>query len=223
MADSEKVCCCNNIFIAAKQFDIAEFVSTISIIVYLFNNVSEEFLGLSIHLAFLLVEFYGIHKKNKSIILFAGVFRILETIVGLILIICVIYLISVIDNANISIIEDPLYYTPTEINQISSSASKIVMYNNKKKNTCDLYIILCFTFSFRIILLVVLIIYLVWFIFRCYVQMKMYRVVKQNEVVPMFQKKEERKEKEQGTEATSPKNLVKDNLDSIKDLITSCF
>ena len=50
----------------------------------------------------------------------------------------------------------------------------------------------------------------------------MYRVVKQNEVVPM-DTTEERKEKEQGTEATSPKNLVKDNLDSIKDLITSCF
>ena len=92
MADSEKVCCCNNIFIAAKRFDIAEFVSTISIIVYLFNNVSEEFLGLSIHLAFLVVEFYGIHKKNECLILFGCVFRILETICLVIWIIIVFYL-----------------------------------------------------------------------------------------------------------------------------------
>ena len=88
MADSQTVCCCN-IFRAAKGLTIAEIVLIfLGIIISFFDSA----IGLGIfwtllQLAYLAVEYYGIHKENKCLILFGCVIRILETISIAILII----------------------------------------------------------------------------------------------------------------------------------------
>ena len=51
--------------------------------------------------------------------------------------------------------------------------------HQQQKITCSLLSYLFFTF--RIILLIMFAIYLGWYIFRSYVQVKVYRIVKQNE------------------------------------------
>ena len=96
MADSEGFCCCSNIFNFAKVADKVEIVlTTLSIVGNLING-NVLILGLLIQLAYLVVELIGIHMKNKCLILFGCVIRILETIVVLILIIIIfIYLTSV--------------------------------------------------------------------------------------------------------------------------------
>ena len=53
------------------------------------------------------------------------------------------------------------------------------MHQQQKNNNLFPFIILFFTF--RIILLIMFAIYLGWYIFRSYVQVKVYRIVKQNE------------------------------------------
>lgn len=96
MADSEGFCCCSNIFNFAKVADKVEIVlTTLSIVGNLING-NPLILVLLIQLAYLVVELIGIHMKNKCLILFGCVIRILETIVVLILIIIIfIYLTSV--------------------------------------------------------------------------------------------------------------------------------
>ena len=70
-------------------------LTTLSIVGNLING-NPLILVLLIQLAYLVVELIGIHMKNKCLILFGCVIRILETIVVLILIIIIfIYLTSV--------------------------------------------------------------------------------------------------------------------------------
>ena len=88
MADSQNFCC-GNIFIVAKVLTIAEIVW---IIVSVVSIKGYGKFGILLQLAYLAVEFYGIHKKNECLILFGCVFRILETICLVIWIIIVFYL-----------------------------------------------------------------------------------------------------------------------------------
>ena len=94
MADSEGFCCCSNIFHFAKVADIVEIVlTTLSIVVNIING-NVLILGMLILLPYLVVEFFGIHKKNKCLILFGCVIRILETtlvVIGTIIGFCLFF------------------------------------------------------------------------------------------------------------------------------------
>ena len=85
--ESQTICCCN-IFRAAKGLTIAEIVLIFSLIGFGFGRgLGSGICWTLLQLAYLAVEFYGIHKKNKFLILFGCVIRILETISVVILII----------------------------------------------------------------------------------------------------------------------------------------
>ena len=96
MADSQKFLCCSDIFRAAKVFTIAEIVLIIVSVIYVFMSGGEnkETLSILLQLAYLAIEFYGIHKKNSCLILFGCVIRILETtlvVIGTIIGFCLFF------------------------------------------------------------------------------------------------------------------------------------
>ena len=99
MTDSQKFLCCSDIFRAAKVLTIAENIFNIvsgslinlmiifffplnaALLVVVYRNLICLMIVFSLaFMAYLAVEFYGIHKKNKYLILFGCVIRILETI-----------------------------------------------------------------------------------------------------------------------------------------------
>ena len=87
MGDSQTVCCCNT-FRAAKGLTIAEIVLIFLGVIFGFGSgLGRGICWTLLQLAYLAVEFYGIHKENKFLILFGCVIRILETISLVILII----------------------------------------------------------------------------------------------------------------------------------------
>merc|ERR1711993_86128 len=90
MADSQSLCCCNDIFCAAKGLTIAEIVLILFGVIlgfYTGSIVWYDIFWILLQLAYLAVEYYGIHKKNKCLILFSCVIRILLTISAVIVII----------------------------------------------------------------------------------------------------------------------------------------
>ena len=90
MADPQQtVCCCCNVFRAAKGLTLTEFVFILLGVILSFFNSS---IGLGIlwtllQLVYLAVEYYGIHKEDKCLILFGCIIRVLQTIIAAILII----------------------------------------------------------------------------------------------------------------------------------------
>ena len=97
MGDSQTLCCCN-IFRAAKGITIAEIVLIILEVIYGFvSGLGSGICWVLLKLGYLAVEFYGIHKENKFLILFGCVIRILETIILVILII-VFYAVPICPN-----------------------------------------------------------------------------------------------------------------------------
>merc|ERR1711993_45758 len=91
MADSQSLCCCNDIFRAAKGLTIAEIVLILFGVILGFFTGSigsgYDIIWILLQLAYLAVEYYGIHKKTKCLILFSCVIRILLTISAVIVII----------------------------------------------------------------------------------------------------------------------------------------
>ena len=90
MADSQSLCCCNDIFCAAKGLTITEIVLILFGVIlgfYTGSIVWYDIFWILLQLAYLAVEYYGIHKKNKCLILFSCVIRILLTISVVIVII----------------------------------------------------------------------------------------------------------------------------------------
>ena len=84
MPDPQKtVCCCCNVFRAAKGLTLTEFVLiSLGVILSFFNSS----IGLGIfwtllQLVYLAVEYYGIHKEHKCLILFGCIIRILQMII----------------------------------------------------------------------------------------------------------------------------------------------
>ena len=85
----QTVCCCCNVFRAAKGLTLTEFVFILLGVILTFINSS---IGLGIlwpllQLVYLAVEYYGIHKADKFLILFGCIVRVLQTIIIAILII----------------------------------------------------------------------------------------------------------------------------------------
>ena len=85
----QTVCCCCNVFRAAKGLNLTEFVFILLGVILTFINSS---IGLGIfwtllQLVYLAVEYYGIHKEHKCLILFGCIIRILQMIIIAILII----------------------------------------------------------------------------------------------------------------------------------------
>ena len=85
----QTVCCCCNVFRAAKGLTLIEFVLILLGVILSFFNSS---IGLGIfwtllQLVYLAVEYYGIHKEHKCLILFGCIIRILQMIIIAILII----------------------------------------------------------------------------------------------------------------------------------------
>ena len=85
----QTVCCCCNVFRAAKGLNLTEFVFILLGVILTFINSS---IGLGIlwpllQLVYLAVEYYGIHKADKFLILFGCIIRVLQTIIIAILII----------------------------------------------------------------------------------------------------------------------------------------
>ena len=85
----QTVCCCCNVFRAAKGLTLTEFVFILLGVILTFINSS---IGLGIlwpllQLVYLAVEYYGIHKADKFLILFGCIIRVLQTIIIAILII----------------------------------------------------------------------------------------------------------------------------------------
>ena len=79
----QTVCCCYNVFRAAKGLTLIEFVLILLGIILSFFNSS---IGLGIfwtllQLVYLAVEYYGIHKEHKCLILFGCIIRILQMII----------------------------------------------------------------------------------------------------------------------------------------------
>ena len=80
MGDSQTVCCCNT-FRAAKGLTIAEIVLIFLGVIFGFGSgLGRGICWTLLQLAYLAVEFYGIHKENKFLILFGCIIRILGTI-----------------------------------------------------------------------------------------------------------------------------------------------
>ena len=84
------VCCCIcNIFCAAKGLTMAEIVLILFgvILGFFTGSIGYDIFWILLQLAYLAVEYYGIHKADKFLILFGCIIRVLQTIIIAILII----------------------------------------------------------------------------------------------------------------------------------------
>ena len=84
MANSQKCCCCN-VFRLAKGLTITEIVLIIVyvIVVFIGSEIVEystpySILAILTQIAYLVPEYIGIHMKNKCLIIFGVVMRLLE-------------------------------------------------------------------------------------------------------------------------------------------------
>ena len=80
MANSQKCCCCN-VFRLAKGLTITEIVLIIVYVIVVFIGseiVEYSILAILIQIAYLVTEYIGIHMKNKCLIIFGVVIRLLE-------------------------------------------------------------------------------------------------------------------------------------------------
>ena len=79
-ANSEKIFGCCNVFRLAKGLTITEIVLVILTLSFSFTGGSIDLrpLGILIHVAYLVTEYIGIHKKNKCLIIFGCVIRVLQ-------------------------------------------------------------------------------------------------------------------------------------------------
>ena len=97
MGDSQTVRCCNT-FRAAKGLTIAEIVLIFLGVIFGFGSgLGRGICWTLLQLAYLAVEFYGIHKENKFLILFGCVIRILETL-SLVILIIVFFAVPICPN-----------------------------------------------------------------------------------------------------------------------------
>ena len=94
MANAQKVFGCSNVYDLAKRLTIAEIFSIVgSIFGFILNGILNDrlyvlyALVILIHIAYLVAEYIGIHKKNKCLIIFGCVIRTLEQILMVFLII----------------------------------------------------------------------------------------------------------------------------------------
>ena len=87
MANSEKIFGCCNVFSLAKGLTITEIVLVVLTLILGFiggiatgGSVDVSPLGILIHVAYLVTEYIGIHKKNKCLIIFGCIYRVLDQI-----------------------------------------------------------------------------------------------------------------------------------------------
>ena len=91
MANSEKIFGCCNVFSLAKGLTITEIVLVVLTLIlgFIGGSIGLDFrtLGILIHFAYVVTEYIGIHKKNKCLIIFGCVYRVLEQILVVIFIV----------------------------------------------------------------------------------------------------------------------------------------
>ena len=97
MANSQKIFGCCNVFSLAKGLTITEIVWVVGTLILSFTvgSVNVSALGIlipMIPIAYLAIEYIGIHKKNKCLIIFGCVFRVLQQIFIVIFIVLVFML-----------------------------------------------------------------------------------------------------------------------------------
>ena len=85
MANSQKIFGCCNVFSLAKGLTITEIVWVVGTLILSFTvgSVNVSALGIlipMIPIAYLAIEYIGIHKKNKCLIIFGCVFRAIVVI-----------------------------------------------------------------------------------------------------------------------------------------------
>ena len=93
MGNSQKVFGCCNVFSLAKGLTITEIVLVVVIIILGLiggGGLDLNILVILIQIAYLVTEYIGIHKKNKCLIIFGCVIRVLEQILVIIFIILIL-------------------------------------------------------------------------------------------------------------------------------------
>ena len=83
MANSQKIFDCCNVYSLAKGLTITEIVWVVGTLILSFTvgSVNVSALGIlipMIPIAYLAIEYIGIHKKNKCLIIFGCIIRVLQ-------------------------------------------------------------------------------------------------------------------------------------------------